>query len=181
MGDGALTGGLSFEGLNNAGDSKADLLVILNDNDHSIDDIHGGLRNHLMKLSTDARYNKLKDTIWNRLGDRPLRRTIQHLTRRLKSLLIRKSGGDLFEAFGFRYFGPVDGNDIGAVVEVLQKIKGLKGPRIVHCITTKGCGYAPAEKDPTTWHAPGKFNVETGERIGTKYQNSRYQDVFGQA
>lgn len=180
VGDGALTGGLSFEGLNNAGDSKADLLVILNDNDHSIDDIHGGLRNHLMKLSTDARYNKLKDTIWNRLGDRPLRRTIQHLTRRLKSLLIRKSGGDLFEAFGFRYFGPVDGNDIGAVVEVLQKIKGLKGPRIVHCITTKGCGYAPAEKDPTTWHAPGKFNVETGERIGTKYQNSRYQDVFGQ-
>ena len=95
-------------------------------------------------------------------------------------MLIRKSGGDLFEAFGFRYFGPVDGNDIGAVVEVLQKIKGLKGPRIVHCITTKGCGYAPAEKDPTTWHAPGKFNVETGERIGTKYQNSRYQDVFGQ-
>ena len=74
----------------------------------------------------------------------------------------------------------MDGNDIGAVVEVLQKIKGLKGPRIVHCITTKGCGYAPAEKDPTTWHAPGKFNVETGERIGTKYQNSWYQDVFGQ-
>lgn len=179
VGDGALTGGLSLEGLNNAGDSKANLLVILNDNDHSIDDIHGGLRNHLIKITTDARYNSLKEKIWNGLGDRPLRRSIQMATRRMKSALVRRSGGDLFEAFGFRYFGPVDGNDIIAVVDALKKMKSIKGPKLLHCVTTKGCGYAPAVEDPTTWHAPGKFNVETGERTHVEYEHDRYQDVFG--
>ena len=179
IGDGALTGGLAFEGLNNSGDSSADILVILNDNDHSIDDSHGGLRNYLLRVTTSMRYNKLKTHIWNRLGEGRLRTFIQRWIRSLKSWIVKGSGGDLFEALGFRYFGPIDGNSIEDVVTTLRKMHSMKGPRLVHCITTKGKGYPAAEADPTTWHAPGKFNPETGERLPSKHPFDRYQDVFG--
>lgn len=180
IGDGALTGGLALEGLNNAGSSGADLLVILNDNNHSIDDATGGLHNYLLKVTTDPRYNRFKRKIWNVLGDSRFRRWIQKKTIDAKSNIVRPSGGALFEALGFRYFGPVDGNDINAVTNILNKIKDLKGPRLLHCITVKGKGYAPAEADPTVWHAPGRFDPETGERQKPKYKADRYQDVFGQ-
>lgn len=179
IGDGALTGGLAFEGLNNAGDSSADILVILNDNDHSIDDSHGGLRNYLLRVTTSIRYNKLKTHIWNCLGEGRMRAFIQRWLRSLKSWIVKRSGGDLFEALGFRYFGPIDGNNIVDVVTTMRKMHSMSGPRLMHCITTKGKGYPAAEADPTTWHAPGRFNPETGERLPSKHPFDRYQDVFG--
>ena len=179
IGDGALTGGLAWEGLNNAGSSKADILVILNDNDISIDRNLGGLHNYLLKVTTSQTYNRVKRSIWNRLGEGPLRDWIQRRVIDTKANLVRSSGGALFEALGFRYFGPLDGNDIGQMVSVLSRIKDLPGPRILHIHTRKGAGYAPAEADPTTWHAPGKFDVATGERIKTVNAPDRYQDVFG--
>ena len=180
IGDGALTGGLAFEGMNNAGVAKADLLVILNDNDHSIDDNRGALRNYLIKVTTSTGYNRFKTKVWDSLGDGGLRRAIQRWLHGLKSWFIKGSGGDLFEALGFRYFGPVDGNDIVRVVEMLRKLRDMKGPRLLHCITVKGKGYAPAEQDPTVWHAPGRFDPATGERVPSHYDHDRYQDVFGQ-
>lgn len=179
IGDGALTGGLAFEGLNNAGDSKADLLIILNDNNQSIDNNLGGLHNYLLRVTTSQRYNKFKEHVWDMLGDNPFRRFIQRWVKSLKSWFVKRTGGDLFEALGFRYFGPVDGNDIEDVVNILRKLKDIKGPRIVHCITTKGKGYAPAEADPVVWHAPGRFKPESGERIKGEHLHDRYQDVFG--
>ena len=180
IGDGALSGGLAFEGLNNAGASHSDLLVILNDNDHSIDDNKGALRQYLLRMTTSKRYNIFKDRVWKILGESETRSFLQRWTRSLKSWFVKKSGGDLFEAFGFRYFGPIDGNDIGDVVSTLRKLKQMQGPRIMHSITVKGKGYAPAEADPTTWHAPGKFDPSTGERQVRHYDHDRYQDVFGQ-
>ena len=180
IGDGALTGGLAFEGLNNAGAAKADLLVILNDNDISIDHNLGSLHNYLMKVTTSRRYNALKNKVWEALGERGLRHAIQRWWRSLKSWMVKKTGGDLFEALGFRYFGPVDGNDIAAVVDALQRIKDIPGPRVLHCHTVKGKGYAASEADPYTWHAPGRFDPETGERIRSAGGPDRYQDVFGQ-
>lgn len=179
IGDGALTGGLAFEGLNNAGDTNTDLLVILNDNDHSIDDNHGGLRNYLLRITTSMRYNRIKTHIWNKLGEGRFRAFLQRWIRSLKSWIVKSSGGDLFEALGFRYFGPIDGNSIEDVVTTLRKMKSMTGPRLVHCITTKGKGYPAAEADPTTWHAPGRFNPETGERLPSNHPFDRYQDVFG--
>lgn len=179
IGDGALTGGLAFEGLNNAGVSNADILVILNDNDHSIDDNRGSLRNYLLRITTSMRYNKLKAHVWDKLGDNRLRTFIQRWLRSLKSWLVKSSGGDLFEALGFRYFGPVDGNSIEDVVKTLRKMHEMSGPRLVHFLTTKGKGYPAAEADPTTWHAPGKFDPETGQRIPSPHPYDRYQDVFG--
>ena len=172
IGDGAMTGGLAWEGLNNAGSSKADILVILNDNDISIDQNLGGLHDYLLRVTTSQTYNRVKRGIWNRLGEGKLRDWIQ-------KNLVRSSGGALFEALGFRYFGPIDGNDIGQMVSVLSRIKDLRGPRILHLHTRKGAGYAPAEEDPTTWHAPGKFDPATGTRIKTVNAPDRYQDVFG--
>ena len=180
IGDGALTGGLAFEGLNNAGDSAADLLVILNDNNQSIDRNIGALHEHLLRITTNPAYNRFKGKVWETMGDRKFRHFIQRWLRSLKSWIVKKTGGDLFEALGFRYFGPIDGNDMEQVLETLGKLKGLKGPRLLHCITTKGKGYAPAEADPTVWHAPGRFNPETGERIHSARTADRYQDVFGQ-
>ncbi len=179
IGDGAMTGGLAWEGLNNAGSSKADILVILNDNDISIDRNLGGLHDYLLRVTTSQTYNRVKRGIWNRLGEGKLRDWIQKRVIDTKANLVRSSGGALFEALGFRYFGPIDGNDIGQMVSVLSRIKDLHGPRILHLHTRKGAGYAPAEEDPTTWHAPGKFDVETGERIKTVNAPDRYQDVFG--
>ena len=179
IGDGAMTGGLAWEGLNNAGSSKADILVILNDNDISIDRNLGGLHDYLLRVTTSQTYNRVKRGIWNRLGEGRLRDWIQRRVIDTKANLVRSSGGALFEALGFRYFGPIDGNDIGQMVSVLSRIKDLHGPRILHLHTRKGAGYAPAEEDPTTWHAPGKFDAATGTRIKTVNAPDRYQDVFG--
>ena len=180
IGDGALTGGLAFEGINNAGAAKADLLVILNDNEISIDRNLGGLHNYLLKVTTSQRYNAFKDKVWNALGERSLRRAIQRWWRSLKSWAVKKTGGDLFEALGFRYFGPIDGNDIASVVNALRRIKDIPGPRVLHCNTVKGKGFPASEADPYTWHAPGKFDPETGKRLSGPYPADRYQDVFGQ-
>ena len=179
IGDGAMTGGLAWEGLNNAGSSMADILVILNDNDISIDRNLGGLHDYLLRVTTSQTYNRVKRGIWNRLGEGKLRDWIQKRVIDTKANLVRSSGGALFEALGFRYFGPIDGNDIGQMVSVLSRIKDLRGPRILHLHTRKGAGYAPAEEDPTTWHAPGKFDAATGTRIKTVNAPDRYQDVFG--
>ena len=180
IGDGSLTGGLALEGLNNAGASKADLLVILNDNNISIDKNIGGLHEYLLRLTTNPRYNSAKRKVWEGLGDNWFRRTIQSFVATTKSHLVRESGGALFQAMGFRYFGPIDGNDIQQVVDTLQKMKNMDGPRLLHVVTKKGKGYAPAESDQTTWHAPGTFDPETGERIKSQNGVSRYQDVFGE-
>jgi len=180
IGDGALTGGLAFEGLNNAGFSSADLLVILNDNNQSIDANLGGIHEYLLKITTNAHYNRLKNGIWRIMGDGRFRHFIQRWVRSLKSWIVKRTGGDLFEAMGIRYFGPVDGNDIEAVVKMYRKMKQMHGPRLLHFITVKGKGYAPAEADPVTWHAPGRFNPETGERISSPHTADRYQDVFGE-
>ena len=180
IGDGALTGGLAFEGLNNAGGSDADLLILINDNNQSIDKNLGGLHNHLLSLTTNPLYNRVKDKVWRTLGESRTRNFFQRWTRSLKSWLVGRSGGDLFETLGFRYFGPIDGNDVGEVVDALRRIRGLKGPRVLHCLTTKGHGYAAAEADPTTWHAPGKFDPETGQRKQSLRVCDRYQDVFGE-
>ena len=180
IGDGSLTGGLALEGLNNAGASKADLLVILNDNNISIDKNIGGLHEYLLRITTNPRYNKAKRTVWERLGDNAFRRAIQRFVATTKSHLVSDSGGDLFQAMGFRYFGPIDGNDMEQVVRTLQKMKNMNGPRLLHVLSKKGKGYAPAESDQTTWHAPGIFDPETGERVKSKNGESRYQDVFGE-
>ena len=180
IGDGSLTGGLAFEGLNNAGASKTDMLVILNDNNISIDKNIGGLHEYLLKITTDPRYNKAKKRVWDRLGDSWLRTRIQRFVSTTKSHLVKNSGGDLFQAMGFRYFGPIDGNDIAQVVETLQKLRDMNGPLLLHVMTTKGKGYEPAEKDQTTWHAPGIFDPETGMRQKSSKGESRYQDVFGE-
>lgn len=180
IGDGAMTGGLALEGLNNAGDRDTDLLIILNDNEMSIDRNLGAMHEYLLKVTTSTAYNKAKRSVWNRLGAGRMRDWMQSMVHRTKSSLVTRSGGDLFEAFGFRYFGPIDGNDIQAVVGALQRLKKIGGPRLLHAYTVKGKGYAPAEADPTTWHAPGKFNPENGERPVKHSSVSRYQDVFGE-
>ncbi len=180
IGDGSLTGGLAFEGLNNAGASKADMLVILNDNNISIDKNIGGLHEYLLKITTNPKYNRAKSRVWNGLGDGWLRNTLQKFVSGTKSYLVSGSGGDLFQAMGFRYFGPIDGNDIAQVVDTLRKLKNIKGPLLLHVMTTKGKGYAPAEENQTVWHAPGIFDPETGMRQKSSNGESRYQDVFGE-
>ena len=180
IGDGALTGGLAFEGLNNAGSSKADLLVILNDNNISIDQNIGGLHDYLLHITTHPFYNRLKNKVWNSMGEGKMRDWVQNRVIDTKSNLVRGSGGALFESLGFRYFGPIDGNDLQQVTDTLERLKNLRGPRILHIHTRKGCGYVPAEQDPTTWHAPGRFDATSGERIKTVYAADRYQDVFGE-
>ena len=180
IGDGSLTGGLALEGLNNAGASKSDILVILNDNNISIDRNVGALHNYLLKITTDPRYNKAKKQIWDSMGDGWARKAVQKFVTTTKSHLVSGSGGALFQAMGFRYFGPVDGNDIAQVVETLSRLKELGGPLLLHALTKKGKGYAPAEANQTIWHAPGPFDPETGERIKDNTGISRYQDVFGE-
>ena len=179
IGDGAMTGGLAWEGLNNAGSGNADILVVLNDNNISIDKNLGAFHNYLLKITTSRTYNRVKRKVWNVLGESRLRQWLQRKVRDTKSNLVRKSGGSVFESLGFRYFGPVDGNNVQDVIRILRKIRDLKGPRILHVITQKGHGYAPAEEAPTIWHAPGRFNPETGERISGAHKADRYQDVFG--
>ena len=180
IGDGSLTGGLAFEGLNNAGASKTDMLVILNDNNISIDKNIGGIHEYLLKITTNPKYNLAKKRIWDRLGDGWVRKVVQKFVATTKSHFVSSSGGHLFQAMGFRYFGPIDGNDIEQVVDTLKKLKDMNGPLILHAMTKKGKGYAPAECDQTTWHAPGIFDPETGMRQKSKKGESRYQDVFGE-
>ena len=179
IGDGAMSGGLALEGLNNAGYGDTDILIVLNDNEMAIDGNRGALHSYLLKLTTAPAYNRIKNHIWEKLGAGKFRNWIQRLVRKTKSGLVTTSGGDLFEAFGFRYFGPIDGNDIAEVVNTLRRLKDIKGPKILHTCTVKGKGYAPAESDPTTWHAPGIFDPMTGKRPAKEYSASRYQDVFG--
>ena len=180
IGDGALTGGLAFEGLNNAGGLKADILVILNDNQISIDQSTGGLHNTLLKLTTDRRYNKLKENVWSALGSTKLRHRIQKMVKNTKRAFVRDSElNSFFDSLGFRYFGPIDGNDAGQLVQYLTRLRDLKGPRLLHVITTKGMGYKPAEENPTVWHSPGQYNPETGETVKQDDPRARYQDVFG--
>ena len=180
IGDGSLTGGLAFEGLNNAGASKADLLIILNDNNISIARNIGGLHEYLLRITTSKKYNQAKRQVWDCLGEGWFRNAIQRMVGSMKSSLVSRSGGDLFQAMGLRYFGPIDGNDIEQVIDTLRRLKEIGGPLILHTLTTKGKGYAPAEANQTVWHAPGTFDPETGERIKSEKGVSRYQDVFGQ-
>ena len=179
IGDGAMSGGLAYEAMNNAGVSKADILIILNDNNQSIDKPVGALHKHLLRITTSETYNSLKRRAWDIIGDNKLRGFIQRWVRSFKSWIIKSKGGDIFEALGIRYFGPVNGNDIEQVVLTLRKLKNMKGARVLHCLTSKGKGYKPAEENPVVWHAPGKFDPVTGQRKVSNYLVARYQDVFG--
>lgn len=187
IGDGAMTAGLAFEGLNHAGFEKdANLLVILNDNCMSIDPNVGALKEYLTDITTSHTYNKVKDEVWKLLGKvskfGPDAQTIvSKVSHALKSTLLKQS--NLFEALNFRYFGPVDGHDVIGLAKVLADLKDIPGPKILHCITRKGAGYKFSEEgNPTKWHAPGVFNKETGEIVKVvpkSPQAPKYQDVFG--
>jgi 1-deoxy-D-xylulose-5-phosphate synthase len=187
IGDGAMTAGLAFEGMNHAGFEKdANLLVILNDNCMSIDPNVGALKEYLTDITTSHTYNKVKDEVWKLLGKisalGPDAQSIaSKVSNALKGSLLNQS--NLFEALNFRYFGPVDGHDVTSLVKVLEDLKDIPGPKILHCITRKGAGYKFSEEgDPTKWHAPGIFNKETGEIvkiIPKSPQAPKYQDVFG--
>ena len=180
IGDGALTGGLAFEGLNNAGASpKTDILVILNDNEMSIDKPSGALDRYLVRMSTSRWYNNLKNTLWRGLAVvPPIHRLVRKAGNAVKQGLLQNS--NLFESLNFRYFGPVDGHNIEELIRTFEALKEIGGPKLLHIKTTKGKGYAPAEADPAVWHAPGRFDVATGERLKGNYPASRYQDVFGE-
>jgi 1-deoxy-D-xylulose-5-phosphate synthase len=186
IGDGALTGGMAFEGLNHAGVSDTNLLIILNDNCMSIDPNVGALKDYLTDITTSKTYNKLKDDVWNLLGKlssigKSAQDIVSKVETGIKSTLLSQS--NLFESLNLRYFGPVDGHDVDHMVSVLNDLKQIKGPKILHCITTKGKGYGPAEKgNATTWHAPGTFDKISGEihkKVYEKPQPPKYQDVFG--
>ena len=180
IGDGSIAGGLAFEGLNNAGsDRSADLLVILNDNNMSIDKSQGALNRYLLRLSTSTKYNRFKQWLWSVLSRTPrLLNFCRKIANAIKHGLLQNS--NLFESLGFRYFGRVDGHNIKRLVRTLIALKGIHSPKLLHIITEKGYGYAPAQNDLSVWHAPGCFNPETGERIKSPSKASRMQDVFGQ-
>lgn len=186
IGDGALTGGIAFEGLNHAGVSNANLLIILNDNCMSIDPNVGALKDYLTDITTSKTYNKLKDEVWNLLGKlssfgKNAQEIVSKIENGIKSTVLSQS--NFFESLNLRYFGPVDGHDVNHLVSILNDLKSIKGPKILHCVTVKGKGYAPAESgNATTWHAPGTFDKITGEihkKVYDKPQAPKYQDVFG--
>ncbi len=186
IGDGALTGGLSFEGLNNAGTENSDLLVILNDNNMAIDPNVGALKEYLLDITTSKTYNKFKDEVWQLLGKISklgpnYQRYAQQLEHAVKSAVFKQS--NFFEALNFRYFGPVDGHDVVYLTKVLNDMKHIKGPKLLHTITKKGKGFTQAEINQTTWHrAPGKFDKDTGKLFQVKNdkpQPPKYQEVFG--
>lgn len=178
IGDGAMTGGLAFEGLNNAGALKSDILVILNDNQISIDKNVGALHNYLVKISVSPAYNRMKNRIWRIAGNGRIRRLIQKFM--LSTKLAFMKNGSVFQGLGFRYFGTIDGNDMDELVTTLSNLKDIPGPKLLHIRTLKGKGYKPAEEDQSVWHAPGKFDVETGKRITQAKKVYRYQDIFGE-
>ncbi len=185
IGDGAMTAGLAFEGLNHGGVEDSNLLVVLNDNCMSIDPNVGALKEYLTDITTSHTYNKVKDEVWTLLGKISkfgpnAQAIVQKIEHGLKSAMLKQS--NLFESLNFRYFGPIDGHDVSHLVEVLKDLKDIPGPKILHILTTKGKGYELAEKDQTKWHAPGLFNKETGEIIKVTPkdpQPPKYQDVFG--
>lgn len=179
IGDGSIAGGLAFEGLNNAGSNKmTDILVILNDNNMSIDKSQGALNDYLLQLSTSSKYNRFKQGLWSALSRTP---RVLNLCRKvgngIKHGLLQNS--NLFESLGFRYFGRVDGHDVKRLVRTLRALKDIDSPKLLHVITEKGHGYAPTQDNLSIWHAPGCFNPDTGERIKSTSKNSRLQDVFG--
>ncbi len=188
IGDGSLTGGLAFEGLNNASVSPNNLLIVLNDNNMSIDKNVGGLSQYLMEITTSRTYNRIRYKVYRAfekigLMNESKRKSLLRFSNSIKNLLI---GGNqnIFESLSIRYFGQVDGHDVLQLVKILNDIKDFKGPKVLHIKTKKGKGFAPAENAATEWHAPGLFNKETGERIvnttkGTK-EPPLYQDVFGE-
>ena len=180
IGDGSIAGGLAFEGLNNAGlDKMNDILVILNDNNMSIDKSQGALNNYLLRMSTSSRYNRFKQGIWSALSRTPhILNFCRKVGNGIKHGLLQNS--NLFESLGFRYFGRVDGHDVKRLVRTLRALKSINSPKLLHIITEKGHGYAPTKSNLSVWHAPGCFNPETGERIKSESKNSRMQDVFGQ-
>lgn len=184
IGDGAMTGGMAMEALNNAGVSNTNLLVILNDNGIAIDHNVGALKEYLTDITTSRTYNKLRDKIWFLMGGKTRygknsRAVVKQIGNAVKSSLLRKS--NLFEAFNFRYFGPVDGNDVVKLTKLLHDLRNIPGPKLLHVITVKGKGFAKAENDQITYHAPGIFDKETGNLIVNpcKDQSPKYQTVFG--
>jgi 1-deoxy-D-xylulose-5-phosphate synthase len=184
IGDGSMTGGLAFEGLNNASSQPNDLLIILNDNDMAIDNNVGGMQDYLVKLTTSRTYNKVRNDVYQKFKRRKWisekgKNFILRFNNSLKSLITKQQ--NIFEGFNVRYFGPVDGHDLKGLIRVLENIKDLRGPKLLHIKTIKGKGFKPAEESATEWHAPGKFNKETGERIivRSKDEPQPYQDVFG--
>ena len=186
IGDGAMTGGLAFEGLNNTSMNKNNLLIVLNDNNMAIDPIKGGFTQYLLDLTTSKSYNK-----WRWWGYKIARKLhlindnnkgrIQRFTNNLKALLT-KQGNNIFHGLNLRYFGPADGHDVLSLVRIFNEIKDYEGPKVLHIITKKGKGYEPAENDQTTWHAPGEFSVATGERLQEKVEQQvpLWQEVFGE-
>jgi 1-deoxy-D-xylulose-5-phosphate synthase len=185
IGDGALTGGMAFEGLNHAGVANANIIVVLNDNCMSIDPNVGALKEYLTDITTSPTYNRFKDDIWKTLDKlSKMGKISQDILSKvhdtLKGGLLKHS--NLFEALGFRYFGPVDGHDVNHLVKIFNDLKKIPGPKLLHCVTVKGKGFAPAEKDQTKWHAPGLFDKVTGEIFKSMIispQPPKYQDVFG--
>ncbi len=185
IGDGAMTAGLAFEGMNHAGVADADLLIVLNDNCMSIDPNVGALKEYLTDITTSQTYNKLKDDIWKALGKLPVgghfsREMASKIEHSIKSFVNKSS--NLFEALKLRYFGPIDGHNMTKLVDTLNDLKNISGPKLLHIVTVKGKGYALAESDQTKWHAPGLFDKITGEIYKKKYetpQPPKYQDVFG--
>ncbi|MCC2548910.1 1-deoxy-D-xylulose-5-phosphate synthase [Hymenobacter sp. BT175] len=185
IGDGAMTAGMAFEALNHAGVANSNLLVILNDNCMSIDPNVGALKEYLTDITTSRTYNKVRDELWNvlgklsKFGPNP-QQVARKVEAAMKATLLKQS--NLFEALKFRYFGPVDGHDVQHLATILNDLKSIPGPKILHCVTVKGKGYALAEKDQTLWHAPGLFDKITGEIHKKTYsapQPPKYQDVFG--
>lgn len=184
IGDGAMSGGLAFEGLNNVSTTPNDMIIILNDNNMSIDRSVGGMKQYLLKLNTNETYNKLryKAAKWlhsNGMLDDNRRKGIIRLSNALKSAISHQQ--NIFEGMNIRYFGPFDGHDVVELVRTLRQLKDMKGPKLLHLHTIKGHGYAPAEKAATIWHAPGKFDLDTGQRIKTEdgTEPAKFQDVFG--
>ena len=185
IGDGAMTAGISFEAMNHAGIEKSNVIIILNDNCMSIDPNVGALKEYLTDITTSHTYNKVKSDVWNLLGKLPVGKTFtrsmaKKLTEGLKGMV--SSSSNLFESLKLRYFGPIDGHNVMKLIETLQDLKDIPGPKLLHIKTIKGKGYGLAEKDQTKWHAPGLFDKITGEIMKKKYdlpQAPKYQDVFG--
>ena len=184
IGDASISGGLAFEALNNASINRNNLIIILNDNDMAIDQSVGAIGEYMSHLNTSKRYNDFKFKVYrfclrHKIINEKSRGLILRFSNSVKALLTNQQ--NIFEGLNIRYFGPFDGHDVKKLVGIFRELKNLKGPRIIHLRTRKGKGYAPAEKDPTTWHAPGKFNIETGEILGGSDASNiqKYQDVFG--
>ena len=185
IGDGAMTGGMAFEAMNHAGITNSNLLIVLNDNNMSIDPNVGALKDYLTDITTSHTYNKAKDEIWKVLGKfskfgTSAKDIASKVETSMKTFLLQHS--NLFESLNLRYFGPVDGHDVNHLVSIFNDLRDIPGPKILHCVTTKGKGYALAEKDQTRWHAPGKFDKVTGviqKKVYDTPQPPKYQDVFG--